>query len=178
MASRELEEKLFSAKEIAKRVKELAKEIAASCSGKKKLTLVVVLKGAFMFAADLAREINALETAPKLEIEFVKASSYGQGTVSSGKIQVELRPDLKGKHVLIVEDIVDTGRTLKKMRKMIEEEAASVRICTFLDKKERREVEVEVEFVGFEIPNKFVVGYGIDCAEEFRELPYVATVKE
>ncbi len=178
MASHELEGTLFSAKAIEKRVKGLAQEIAEAYKGTEKITLLVVLKGAFMFAADLAREINAVKGAPELEIEFVKASSYGQETVSSGEVNVELRPDVKGKHVLIVEDIIDTGRTLKKMREIIEEKTASVKICTLLDKKERREVEVAVEFVGFEIPNKFVVGYGIDCAEEFRELPFVATVKE
>ncbi len=177
MASKEIEEKLFSAEEIGKRVKELGKEIAEAYSGVKKITLLVVLKGAFMFSADLVRAVHSAG-GPEAEVEFVKASSYGNETSSSGNVNVELKPDLKGKHVLIVEDIVDSGRTLKKMKEIVAEEAESVKIVALLDKKERREVEIDADFVGFEIPNKFVVGYGIDYAQKFRDLPYIAVVKE
>jgi hypoxanthine phosphoribosyltransferase len=139
--------------------------------------LAVTLKGAFIFAADLVRHLPE-----NVQIVFVRAASYGNGTTSSGVPRIELPPDFdwKARDVLLVEDIVDTGRTVQALVDAIRSHGAwSVRVCTFLDKPSRREIKVDVEFVGFSLPDdKFVVGYGLDHDEHFRQLPFVGTLKQ
>lgn len=138
------------------------------------LVLVGLLRGSFIFMADLCRAINVPH-----EVDFITASSYGNGMSSTRdvKIRKDLDEDIRGKDVLIVEDIIDSGNTLSKVREILElREPASLAICTLLDKPERREVEVKVEYVGFTIPDEFVVGYGIDYAQHYRHLPYVGKV--
>lgn len=159
---------------LRQRVRELAQAIAADYAGKDLLVLGV-LTGAFVFVADLVR---ALERP--LEIAFISASSYGKQSVSNGQVAVaeDLWPDLSGRHVLLVEDIVDSGHTLACLREeLVRRGAGSVAVCCLLDKAERRRVAVPVEYVGFTVPNEFLVGYGLDYAGRFRHLPYVAALK-
>lgn len=165
--------KLISQKKLSKRVKELAKEISRDYKGKK-LVLVGVLKGAFVFMADLLREIKV-----PVELDFIQVSSYGASKTSSGVIKIKKDIDLPivGKHVLLVEDIVDYGYTLNYLLKFIKnKKAKSVRVCALLDKPSRREVEVPIAYKGFEVPNKFIVGYGLDYDEKKRNLPFIASV--
>jgi hypoxanthine phosphoribosyltransferase len=166
--------KLFDEGRIARRVEELAAEIAKSLP--RELLLVVVLKGGFVFAADLMR---ALDRAGRiLCVDFLRLSSYGPSRESSGSVQIiGPVPDVSGRDVLLVDDIVDTGRSLVAARTLLlERGATSVASCVLLDKPSRREVEVEPDFVGFRIDDVFVVGYGIDFAEQHRHLPYIGTV--
>lgn len=138
------------------------------------LMLVGLLRGSFIFLADLCRTIDVPH-----EVDFMTVSSYGSGMSSNRDVRVlkDLEEDISGKHVLIIEDIVDTGHTLSKVREMLQlREPASLAICTLLDKPERREVTVPVEWVGFPIPDEFVVGYGIDYAQRYRHLPYIGKV--
>ncbi len=139
------------------------------------LILVTVLKGSVYFATDLCRRIPL-----KCEMEFMKVSSYGAGTATSGFIQVhlDLKRDVSGADVIIIEDIIDSGRTLQKLSHLLEGRGAhSVRTCTLLDKPERRQVKFEADYVGMNIPDHFVVGYGLDYAEGYRNLPYVGVLK-
>lgn len=164
-ASREL---LVSPDELRKRVAELGQAIAADYQGKQ-LILLGVLNGAFVFAADLCRAVDL-----DLEIDFIRVASYGASIESSGTIRLLMEPklDLSGKDVLLVEDIVDTGTTMAWLQEHFQKCAArSVKICTLIDKAERREVPVTVDYVGFTIERGFLVGYGLDCAEKFRNLP-------
>ncbi len=166
-------EPLFTAEQIAARVRELGDEISAAYEGGD-LVAVCVLQGAIVFFADL---IRALPTA--VQCAFLQASSYGRGTESSGEVAItrDVKVDLRGRHVLIVEDIVDTGHTAKAiLEAVMTREAASISICSLLDKKERREVPVAVRWVGFEIPDRFVVGYGLDLDGRYRGLPGVWVV--
>ena len=166
-------EKLLSEKEISAKVRELAEEIC-SVSGEK-LTIVCALKGAAVFAGDLIREI-AKADGPQVSLEFIVAKSY-VGTRSTGKVAVECRLDLTGKDVLLVEDIVDTGATVKEVKRlMLEQGARRVRICTLLDKHACRKHDVELDFVGFQVEDRFLVGYGMDVDERYRELPFVAAI--
>ena len=138
--------------------------------------IVGVLKGAFVFVSDLVRNINL-----DLSLDFIAVSSYGMSTESSGvvKINKDIEMDLTGKNVIIVEDIIDTGLTLKYIKEYLSgKNAKSVRICTLLDKPSRRKCNVDVDYVGFEIEDLFIVGYGIDCKEKYRNLPYIAYVQE
>ncbi|MCW2480026.1 hypoxanthine phosphoribosyltransferase [Candidatus Symbiopectobacterium sp. NZEC135] len=138
------------------------------------LVLVGLLRGSFIFMADLCRAIDVSH-----EVDFMTASSYGSGTSSTRDVKIlkDLDEDIRGKHVLIVEDIIDSGNTLSKVREILRlREPASLAICTLLDKPERREVDVKVEWVGFSIPDEFVVGYGIDYAQHYRHLPYIGKV--
>lgn len=161
--------------DVRARVAVLGREISEhyrGCDGE--LVLVGLLRGSFMFMADLCRAIDVSH-----EVDFMTASSYGSGmsTTRDVKILKDLDEDIRGKHVLIVEDIIDSGNTLSKVREILQLRApASLAICTLLDKPERREVEVKVEWVGFSIPDEFVVGYGIDYAQHYRHLPYVGKV--
>ena len=170
-------EVLLSQEQIAERVRELGSRISADYEGKE-LVLIGVLKGSFVFLSDLVRQI----TIP-LVVDFVSISSYGSSTTSSGIVRVTKDPDVnvEGKHVLIVEDIVDTGWTLK-MSYLAENlragKAESVRVCTLLDKPSSRQVEIELDYVGFEVPNKFVVGYGLDFDGLYRNLPFVGVLGE
>ncbi len=168
-------ELLFSASEIAARVGELGRRISEDYRGRE-LVLVGVLKGAFMIIADLARAI----TTP-LQIDFVRAASYGQATSSCGEVRLskDLELDPTGRHLLLVEDIVDSGRTMAKLKQhLLAKGAASVRICALIDKSERREVEVEVDYPGFTNAGGFLVGYGLDCAERHRQYPAVYRIRE
>ena len=166
---------LISQKEIEAKVVELAKKIEKDYENQE-LLVVGVLKGAFVFVSDLVRNINL-----DLSIDFMAVSSYGMSTQSSGvvKINKDIELDITGKNVIIVEDIIDTGLTLKYIKEYLSgKNAKSVRICTLLDKPSRRKCDVEVDYIGFEIEDLFIVGYGIDCKEKYRNLPYIAYVHE
>ena len=166
---------LISEEQIQKRVAELAEKISADYSDKGDVVLVGVLKGAFIFLADLSRRLTVPRT-----IEFIAVSSYEEGSVSSGAVRLvmDVRGNIEGRHVLIVEDIVDTGQTLSYLIGMIKSHGpASIRTCTLLHKAESAEVDVEIDYVGFGIGDEWVVGYGLDYAEQNRTLPYIGTVK-
>lgn len=168
-------EVLISAKDLKKRIKELADEISADYKGKKPV-FVSILKGGGFFLADLVREMNL-----DLTLDYIAASSYGEGTESSGNVRIlkDLSAPIDDKDVIIVEDIIDTGYTLKAICDMFKaRKASSVKVCVLLDKPDRRKVDVSVDYLGFTIPDLFVVGYGIDFAERYRNLPYVAVLKE
>ncbi|HII3732754.1 TPA: hypoxanthine phosphoribosyltransferase [Pasteurella multocida] len=167
---------LISEQDVRARIQTLGREIAQYYQQKavEKVIVVGLLRGSFMFMADLVRELNL-----PVEIEFMTTSSYGSGMTTNHdvKISKDLDGDIKGEHVLIIEDIIDTGYTLQKVREILKlREPASLRICTLLDKPSRREVEVPVEWVGFSIPDEFVVGYGIDYAQRYRNLGYIGHV--
>ena len=164
---------LFSADEIGTQVRTLAAAIDHDSPPGAPLHLVAVLKGSFMFLADLCRALPRPVT-----IDFVRISSYGSGTRSTGTVHFLQEPDdVAGRHVLIVEDIVDTGETLHALRdRFLAQQAASVRTVCLLDKPNRRVRDVPLEFIGFTIDDVFVVGYGLDLAERHRELPYIAVV--
>ncbi len=167
-------EKLIGKEEIAEKVKALAAEITRDYHDKDTV-FVGILKGSFIFLADLARAVEI----ENLELGFMMVSSYGSGTKSSGNINIkkDLETDLKGKHVLIVEDIVDSGNTLSYLKKYLSNrEAASVKVCTILDKPSRRQTELVADYCGFEIPDAFAVGYGLDYDEKFRQLPDVCVL--
>lgn len=168
-------EVLVSSEEIEKKVKELGEEITKDYQGKE-LMLVGILKGAAIFMADLARNIEIPVT-----MDFMAVSSYGNSTKSSGVVRIikDLDSNVEGKHILIVEDIIDTGLTLGYLTDNLKKRgASSVRICTLLDKPERRKVNVPVDYRGFVIPDEFVVGYGIDYAEKYRNLPDIFSIEE
>ena len=155
---------------IERRVKELGKAITRDYA-EGELVIVGVLNGAFIFAADLVREIDL-----PLVVDFVRVASYGANTSSSGKLNFtkDIELPIAGKDVLLVEDIVDTGQTISYLKKFLAAKGArSVKICALLDKKERREIDVALEYIGFTVEAGFVVGYGLDCAEQYRNLPEV-----
>ena len=161
--------------ELAHRVRELAAEISRDYEGRD-LLLVGVLKGAVFFLSDLMRH---LET--ECEVDFMAVSSYGSSTDSSGVVRIlkDLDASIEGRDVLIVEDIVDSGLTLSYlMRTLQARDPASLEVCALLTKPERRKVDLPIRYVGFEIPNRFVIGYGLDHAERFRNLPYVAVLED
>ncbi|MDH3508403.1 MAG: hypoxanthine phosphoribosyltransferase [Gammaproteobacteria bacterium] len=166
---------LISEADIDKRVSELAAEISADYRDYGDIVLVGVLKGAFIFLADLSRRLTIPRT-----IEFIAVSSYRSGSVAAGAVRLvmDVRGSIAGRHVLIVEDIVDTGRTLNYLIGILKSHGpASIRTCTLLHKAERAEVELAIDYVGFGIGNEWVVGYGLDYAELDRTLPYIGTVK-
>jgi hypoxanthine phosphoribosyltransferase len=167
---------LYTAEQIRDRVRELGKEITEEYAGKE-LVLVGVLKGSCVFMADLMREIDL-----DLTIDFMSVSSYKDGTQSTGDVEIlkDLSNPIRGKHVIVVEDIIDTGLTLSRLLDILGSRgAASIRLATFLDKPEPRiKQEVQVDYCGFMIPNKFVVGYGLDAAGRYRNLPFIAVVKD
>ncbi|HFC97271.1 MAG TPA: hypoxanthine phosphoribosyltransferase [Thermosulfurimonas dismutans] len=165
---------LLSPEEIARRVRELGQEISQHYRDRP-LVLVGVLKGAFVFLADLMRSLSL----PRVEVDFVRLRSYGFSDTSSGEVQItkDVELPLQDKDVLIVEDIVDTGYTLAYLLKHLQmHRPASVKICCFIDKSERRKVSVPLHFVAFKIPRGFLVGYGLDYAERYRHLPGVYEV--
>jgi hypoxanthine phosphoribosyltransferase len=171
----DVEQILIDEETLQARIRELAAEIAADYQETGELLLLCVLKGAYMFLADLSR----LLPVPH-EVDFMAVSSYGQGTTSSGAVRIvlDLKEDIAGKHVLIVEDIIDSGRTLDYMRRnLLSRAPASLRICTLLNKPERREIDVPLDYLGFDIPDAFVVGYGLDFAQRYRNLPFIAVLK-
>jgi hypoxanthine phosphoribosyltransferase len=167
---------LIASEKLQARILELAQEINALYSDADRPLLVCVLKGAFMFLADLTRQLTI-----RHEVDFMEISSYGAGTKSSGivRILLDLERNIEGRHVLIVEDIIDSGRTLEYItRNLRTRNPASLRVCTLLSKPARREIDVPVHLVGFEIPDEFVIGYGLDYAEEYRNLPFIGVLKE
>ena len=164
----------LTVEQIQSRVKELAKRISTDYEGTEILA-VGILKGAFMFFADIVKLIQV-----PMNIDFLVASSYIKTeTTGEVKIHADIREDIKGKHVLLFEDIVDTGLTLKYLKDtLLSRNPASVKICTFLDKPAHRQVDLEPEYVGFEIPDAYVVGYGLDYDNKYRNVPYIAVFKE
>ncbi|MEO0681986.1 MAG: hypoxanthine phosphoribosyltransferase [Pseudomonadota bacterium] len=168
-------DQLISAKSIAARVEALADEIEAHFADTDKLIVVGLLRGSFVFIADLARELNL-----PVEIDFIEASSYGASMTSSREVRIlkDLRGEIEGRDVLVVEDIVDTGFTLHHVMNLLTaRKPRRLEICALLDKPSRREVEVKARFTGFEIPDEFVVGYGIDYAQRNRNLDYIGKVR-
>lgn len=165
---------LVSEQEVASRVCELGKQISEDYAGRQ-VHLICVLKGGVFFMCELAKRI----TVP-VSMDFMSVSSYGDGTASSGvvKIAKDLDESLEGKDVLIVEDIIDSGRTLSYLMQILEKRKPnSMKLCTLLDKPERRVMPVTVDYVGFNIPDEFVVGYGLDYAQKYRNLPYIGVVE-
>lgn len=167
---------VISRKQISLRISELGRQISADYEGHS-LLMIGILNGAFIFMADLVRQIDL-----PLEIDFVRVSSYGAGVSSSGKVKFvkDVELPVAGKDVLLVEDIVDTGLTLFKVMEIFKDRnASSVRACVFIDKRERREHAVQIDYTGFRFGEGFLVGYGLDCAEQFRQIPDVCRlVKE
>jgi hypoxanthine phosphoribosyltransferase len=166
---------LLSQNQIAGRVHELATEINAAFSDTSKLVVVGLLRGSFIFIADLVRALDI-----PVEIDFIEASSYGNSTESSREVRIlkDLRGEIEGRDVLVVEDLIDTGHTLDHVVNILAtRRPARLEICTLLSKPSRREVEVSVRWIGFEIPDRFVVGYGIDYAQRNRNLPYLGAVR-
>ena len=170
----DVERILFTEEQLQKRVAELGAQITADYAGKNPV-LASVLRGSYIFMADLTRQIKL-----PLTVDFMAVSSYGSGTTSSG--QVEIRKDLsdsiEGRDLLIVEDILDSGNTLYYLRRILNaRHPASIKICTLLDKPERRAKPIEADYKGFTIPDAFVVGYGLDYDERYRNLPYIGILK-
>ncbi len=166
---------LLTEKQIQKRVVELGRAITEDYADDPPI-LVNVLKGGFVFLADLVRAIDL-----PVEVDFMEVSSYGDGRTSSGVVRIleDLSESVEKRHVIIVEDIVDTGRTLSYLIENLEtRHPRSVKICTLLDRRGRREVELDLDYVGFVVPDKFVVGYGLDLAQKFRNLPHIAIVED
>jgi hypoxanthine phosphoribosyltransferase len=166
---------LLSAEEIAKRVRELGAQISQDY-GDRRLVLVSVLKGSFVFTADLARAIDI----PNVRIEFLGVRSYGEGTSTSGVVQItqDLVKPIEGEDVLVVEDIVDTGLTIAHLLELFRtRHPASLKVCSLLHKPARTKIEVPVHYLGFTIEDRFVVGYGLDWAERYRNLPYIGVVE-
>lgn len=170
-----IQETLLTADAIQTRIHEMAREIIADHPKGAEIHLVGVLKGGFMFMSDLVRSMDANVT-----LDFMAVSSYGKGTTSSGEVRVlkDLDSKLEGRHVIIVEDIVDTGLTLKYMQEILHARGPkTLRTACLLSKPSRRKVQVPVEYIGFTIEDKFVVGYGLDFAEQYRNLPYIGVLK-
>ncbi len=174
MIEEDIERVFFSADEIAARVRELGAQITADYDGKNPL-FVGVLKGSFVFMADLMRAVDTY-----CDIDFMAVSSYGSGTTTTGavKINKDLSYDAEGRHIILIEDILDSGVTLSYLKKYIEaRKPASVSICTLLDKPARRRSEIIPDYVGFQCPDAFIVGYGLDYAERYRNLPYIGVLR-
>lgn len=165
---------LLSEVQIADKIKELGEKLTEDYKGKE-LLVVGILKGSNVFMSDLIRQINI-----PLKIDFMMVSSYGNATESTGvvKIMKDIEQSIGDKHVLIVEDMIDSGLTLKYLTEMLEtRKPASIKLCTLLDKPARRQERVHVDYVGYEMPDEFLVGYGIDYAENYRNLPYIGILK-
>ncbi len=171
----DIERVIVSREEIQARVNELAAQVSADYADNGQLVIVGILKGAFVFLADLARRL----TVPH-RVDFMALSSYGQTATTTGAVRIimDLRVDIEGRHVLIVEDIIDSGYTLHYLLDVLHtRNPASLRACVLLSKPDRRQVEVPVDYLGFEIPDVWVVGYGLDFAETHRTLPYIGALK-
>ena len=165
---------LLSEEEVDARIRQIAAKISKDYAGKE-IHMICVLKGGVFFTCELAKRI----TVP-VYIDFMSVSSYGNGTSSTGRVRImkDLDESVEGENVLIVEDIIDSGRTLKYLSDILKSRGAkSVRICTLLDKPERRVVDVKVDYTGYNIPDEFVVGYGLDYAQKYRNLPYIGVVE-
>lgn len=165
---------LLTEEEVDAKIRELGKKISEDYAGKS-VHLVCVLKGGVFFMCELAKRIEV-----PVSMDFMSVSSYGNGTSSSGAVRIvkDLDEPLEGKDVLIVEDIIDSGNTLHYLVEILyKRNPSSIKICTLLDKPDRRTADVKVEYVGFEIPDEFVVGYGLDYAQKYRNLPYIGVVE-
>ena len=165
---------MYTEEQVTSKIAELAAQINEDMKGEP-VTIICILKGASFFACDLAKRL----TMPVV-MDFMMVSSYGDGTVSSGNLRVkkDLEESIDGKNVIVVEDIVDSGRTLKYLKQDLKDRGAkSVKLCALLSKPARHEVEVDVEYIGFVIPDEFVVGYGLDYAQKYRNLPYIGVVE-
>ena len=174
MLEQDIQEILFSGEQLKTRVSELARQIEADYAGQE-IMFIGILRGSFIFLADLCREVNLPCT-----LDFMSVSSYGGGTTSSGQIQIikDLSEDISGRHIIVVEDILDSGNTLSYLLNILEHRhPASIRLCALLDKPERRVKPVRLHYCGFSIPDAFVVGYGLDYAERYRSLPYIGVLK-
>ena len=174
MMEQDMQQILFTQDQVAARVQELAAQITRDYAGKTPL-VVGVLRGSFIFMADLVRHLDL-----PLTLDFMAASSYGAGTASSGQVKIvkDLSEHIEGKDVIVVEDILDSGNTLNYLLKILQaRHPASIRLCTLLDKPSRRVKPVELHYSGFSIPDYFVVGYGLDFAERYRNLPYIGVLK-
>ncbi len=171
---KDIERILLSEEELKRRVQEIGAKITADYVGKE-ILLICVLRGSYIFTADLSRAIDL----PCL-IDFMAVSSYGKGTSSSGQVMItkDLSEHIEGKHVIVVEDILDSGNTLSYLLQLLQaRKPASLRLCTLLDKPDRRVKPITVDYGGFQIPDEFVVGYGLDYAEKYRNLPYIGILK-
>jgi len=170
----DIERVLFTEEELSAKVKELGAVLTEKYAGKNPL-FVGILKGSFIFMADLVRSVDLL-----CQVDFMAVSSYGNGTTTTGavKISKDLSHDIEGRDVIIVEDILDSGVTLSYLRNYLSvRKPASISICTLLDKPARRKAEIYPDYVGFECPDEFIVGYGLDYAEKYRNLPYIGVLK-
>lgn len=171
---KEVLHQVYSTEEVDKVISGIAEQINRDYEGKE-LHLICILRGSVFFCVDLAKKL----TMP-VSMDFMAASSYCNEVTSSGQLSItkDLDDEIEGKHCLIIEDIIDSGNTLKKVKELLAaRNPESLKICTLLDKPSRREVEVKVDYTGFEIPDKFVVGYGLDYAQKYRNLPYLAEVE-
>lgn len=174
MMQQDMQQILFTQEQVAARVREMAAQISRDYAGKTPL-VVGILRGSFIFMADLVRAMDI-----PLTLDFMVASSYGAGTVSSGKVKIglDLQEDIAGRDVLLVEDILDTGNTLSKLVAELKgRQPASLKLCVLLDKPERRTKPIEADYVGFTIPDAFVVGCGLDYNQLYRQLPYIGILK-
>lgn len=165
---------MISEEEVNARIAEIAAQINEDFAGEEILA-IGILRGAVYFCTELTKRI-----AVPVILDFMEASSYGDGTESSGQVNItkDLVEDIAGKHVIVIEDIVDTGRTLSLLLEDLKaRNPKSLKLCTLLDKPDRREVEVKVDYIGFVIPNKFVLGYGMDYAQKYRNLPYIGVIE-
>lgn len=166
---------MISEQKIKERVKELAAEIERDFNNEE-IFFIVVLKGSFVFAADLLREMKS-----NIQVDFISVSSYSDQTETTGKVKLlkDLDADITDRNVVVIEDIIDSGLTLHFLRDHLKmHKPKQVKICTLLDKPERRRIDLPVDYVGFVIPDEFIVGYGIDYAQQYRNLPYIANVEE
>lgn len=167
--------KLFDLNEIAKKVKSLGEKISKDYHGEE-IIVICLLRGGFVFTADLVREIQI-----PVIVDFMTTSSYDDGEMSSGIVEIinDIRADVKGKHILIVDDIMDSGNTMKKVVEFIEKkEPKSIKVCVMLDKPSRRESDITPDYVGFTIPDVFIVGYGLNYGDYYRNIPYIFTFDE
>lgn len=170
----DVEKVLLSEEQLSQKIAELGEEISKDYQGEE-IVAICVLKGAILFMADLARAVKV-----PMALDFMAVSSYGNGTSTSGTVRIlkDLDNSIEGKHVLVVEDIIDSGVTLKYLLKNLKSrKPASIKLCTLLNKPERRRVEVDIDYCGFTVPDYFLVGYGLDYAEKYRNLPFIGILK-
>ncbi|MET3193930.1 hypoxanthine phosphoribosyltransferase [Bacillus sp. OAE603] len=170
-----IKDTLISESDLKQRVKQIAEEIERDFNNES-IVMIVVLKGSFVFAADLIREMDS-----DINVDFISVSSYSDQTESTGKVKLlkDLDSNITNKNVVVIEDIIDSGLTLHFLKDHLQlHKPRNIKICTLLDKPERRKIDLPVDYVGFVIPDEFIVGYGIDYAQKYRNLPYIATVEE
>lgn len=165
---------MIAEEEVDAKIKEIATQITKDYAGKE-VHLICILKGSIFFTCELAKRIDLPVT-----LDFMSVSSYGDGTESTGRVKIvkDLDENIEGKEVIVIEDIIDTGRTLSHLMEVLKvRKPTSLKLCTLLDKPSRRVVDVDVDYTGFEIPDEFVVGYGLDFAQKYRNLPYIGVVE-